>query len=195
MTHLERMSAVFSITTRRVFVALPIIALATTLLVGCSSGSATPKDAGANGTVKQSASPSKPAAGPLDTAKFNACTLLPTADAETLVSNKVIAPIVVSTSDVASCTYQGDPSGPLGQVEIYVGDGAKQQLAIDKDKLKHTFIQPPGIGDEAWQEEGWIFARKGTTWVSIRIVVLRDSSLFVTPLQTAMTTALKNLPS
>jgi hypothetical protein len=180
---------------RRALVALPVILLTTALLAGCSAASSTPKDAGDNGTVKQSASPSKAAAAPLDTSKFNACTLLPMADAETLVSNKVIAPIVVSTSDVASCTYQGDPNGPLGQVEVYVGDGAKQQLAIDKDELKHTFIQPPGIGDEAWQEEGWIFARKGTTWVSIRIVVLRDSALFVTPLQTAMTTALKNLPS
>lgn len=179
----------------RVLIAVPVIALVTALLAGCASGASTPKDAGANGTVKQSAAPTKAAARPLDTSKFNACTLLPTADAEALVSNKVIAPIVVSTADVASCTYQGDPNGPLGQVEIYVGDGARQQLTIDRDNLKHPFTKPTGLGDEAWQEEGWIWARKGTTWISIRIVVLRDSSLFVTPLQTAMATALKNLPS
>jgi Protein of unknown function (DUF3558) len=179
---------------RRALGALPIIVLTTALLAGCAAGASTPKDAGDNGTVKQSAPPSKAAAQPLDTSKFNACTLLPTADAETLVNNKVIAPIVVSTGDVASCTYQGDPNGPLGQVEIYVGDGAKQQLTIDRDNLKHTFTKLTGLGDEAWQEEGWIWARKGTTWISIRIVVLRDSSLYVTPLQTAMATALKNLP-
>jgi hypothetical protein len=183
-----------TIATRRVLTALPILALSTALLAGCSSAASTPQDAGANGTVKQTTSPTKAAPRPLDTSKFNACTLLPTADAETLVNNKVIAPIIVSTGDVASCTYQGDPNGPLGQVEIYVGDGAKQQLTIDRDNLKHTFIQPAGIGDEAWQEEGWIFARKGTTWVSIRIVVLRDSSQYVTPLQTAMKEALGNLP-
>lgn len=184
-----------TIATRRALAALPIIALSTALLAGCATAAATPKDAGDGGTVKQSASPTKVAAGPLDTSKFDACTLLSTSDAEALVSNKVIAPIKVSTGDVASCTYQGDPNGPLGQVEIYVGDGAKQQLHIDKDNLKHTFTQPAGLGDEAWQEEGWIWARRGTMWVSIRIVVLRDSSLFVTPLQTAMDTALKNLPS
>jgi Protein of unknown function (DUF3558) len=184
-----------TIDTRRALAALPVLALATALLAGCSAGGATPKDAGDGGTVKQSTSPSKTAVAPLDTSKFDACTLLPTADAETLVSNKVIAPIKVSTGDVASCTYQGDPNGPLGQVEIYVGDGAKQQLTIDRDNLRHTFTQPTGLGDEAWQEEGWIWSRKGTTWISIRIVVLRDSSLFVTPLQTAMATALKNLPN
>ena len=65
--------------------------------------------------------------------------------------------------------------------------------AADKDELEHAFTEPPGIGDEAWQEDGMIFARTGTTWVSIRIVSLDDPAGFTAGLQNAMTAALARL--
>jgi hypothetical protein len=70
-----------------------------------------------------------------------------------------------------SCTYIGDPTGPLAQVEVYVGAGAKKFLDIDK-QLNHTFTPVKGIGDEATEEPATLFFRKGTTWVAIRLTSL-----------------------
>jgi len=168
------------------------VAASALLLAGCAAPSSNaPHDAGNGGAVNPSAAPSK--AAPLDVSKLDACTILPQADAETLIGSKLTDPLKVATSDVSSCTYPGDPNGPTAQVEIYVGDGAKQQLDIDKDKLQHAFTQPSGLGDEAWQEDGMIWARTGTTWVSIRVVSLDDGTAFVQPLQDAMSSALGRL--
>jgi hypothetical protein len=173
--------------------ALLPLAVVALLLAACSGSPKPPADAGDAGEKSPSAAPS--VAGPkiLDVAKLDACTILPQADAEALIGTKLTDPLQVSTSDVASCTYPGDPSGPTAQVEVYVGPGAKQQLDIDKDKLQHAFTQPAGLGDEAWQEDGMIWARTGTTWVSIRLVTLDDAQAYVTPLQTAMAAALGRL--
>ena len=175
---------------------LPMVAAVALLLAACSAGGGgggrAPANAGDGGTVDHGSATAK-APAKLDTSKLDACTILPQADAETLIGSKLTEPLKVSTSDVASCTYPGDPNGPTAQVEVYVGDGAKQQLAIDKDKLQHPFTQPTGLGDEAWQEDGMIWARSGSTWVSIRIVTLDDAAGFVQPLQAAMTVALGHL--
>ncbi|MBS1908168.1 MAG: DUF3558 family protein [Actinobacteria bacterium] len=165
-------------------------------LSGCSPAtpSAAPhSDKPAAAAPSPSAAPTVAAPRLLDTSKFDACTVLTQPEAETLIATALTAPLKVSTTDVASCTYAGDPSGPTAQVEIYVGSGAKEQLDVDRDKLQHAFTQPAGIGDEAWEEEGMIFARSGTTWVSIRIVTLDDPTAFVAPLQSAMTVALSRL--
>jgi hypothetical protein len=178
----------------RPLVLLPSLAAAALLLAACSAagGGAAPPDAGDGGVVKHSSTPTK-APTKVDTSQLDACTILPQADAEALIGTPLVDPLKVSTSDVASCTYQSDPNGPVGQVEIYVGDGAKQQLDIDKDKLQHAFTQPSGLGDEAWQEDQMIWARTGQTWVSIRLVSLDDPARFVDPLQAAMKTALANV--
>jgi len=170
------------------------LAVAASLLVlaGCAAPSTkTPHDAGNGGAVDPTKAPSKPAA--IDVSKIDACDILRQADAETLIGSKLTEPMKASNSDVSSCTYPGDPNGPTAQVEIYVGDGAKQQLDIDKDKLQHTFTQPTGLGDEAWQEDDMIWARAGTTWVSIRVVSLGDASAFEQPLRDAMSGALGRL--
>lgn len=86
-------------------------------------------------------------------------------------------------------TSRSDPNGPTAQVEIYIGPGAKKQLDIDR-QLEHEFTEVAGLGDEAWQEPGMIFARTGQDWVSIRVVTLSDPAAFVTPLQSAMRVAL-----
>jgi hypothetical protein len=172
--------------------ALLAVAASALLLAGCAAPSSNaPHDAGNGGAVNPTAAPSKPAA--LDVSKLDACTILPQADAETLIGSKLTDPLRAASSDVSSCTYPGDPNGPTAQVEVYVGDGAKQQLDIDKDKLQHAFTQPSGLGDEAWQEDEMIWARSGTTWVSIRVVSLNDATAFVQPLQDAMSSALGRL--
>jgi len=161
------------------------LAASALMLVGCSAPTSNaPHDAGNGGAVKPTASPSKPAA--IDVSKIDACEILPQSDAETLIGSALTDPLTASNSDVASCTYPGDPNGPTAQVEIYIGAGAKQQLAIDRDKLQHAFTQPSGVGDEAWAEDDMIWARTGTTWVSIRVVSLNDASTFAQPLQDAM---------
>jgi len=175
----------------RVVVAV-LVAASALLLAGCATAHPNaPHDAGNGGAVAPSAAASKPAA--IDISKVDACAILPQADAEALIGTKLTDPLTASNSDEATCTYPGDPNGPTAQVEIYVGDGAKQQLDIDKDKLQHTFTQPTGIGDEAWQEDDMIWARTGTTWVSIRIVSLEDAAQYAEPLQTAMRAALGRL--
>jgi hypothetical protein len=72
------------------------------------------------------------------------------------------------------CMWTGAPTGPLGQVEVYVGDGAKKFLDIDKDTLKHEFAPIAGLGDEAWAEADAVFFRKGAVWVGLHLVRLND---------------------
>jgi hypothetical protein len=64
----------------------------------------------------------------------------------------------------------------VAQVEVFVGDGAKKYLDIDRDTLGHMFDAVPGIGDEAFIEENVIFLRKGTTWVALRLTLLNDAA-------------------
>jgi hypothetical protein len=92
------------------------------------------------------------------------------------------------------CQYTADPNGPTGQVEVFLGDGAKKSFDIDKDVLDHDFTSVPGIADEAQQEDGNIFLRKGTTWVQIRLVLLNDPAENVEPLQTAAKIVASRLP-
>ena len=70
-------------------------------------------------------------------------------------------------------------------MSVGVGDGAKKALDIDKSTLHHAFQRVQGIGDEAWQEDGHIFLRKGTVWVSIELVLLNDPAQNVGRLQHA----------
>jgi hypothetical protein len=168
------------------------------LLSGCSSPSADeqlPPDAGEAGEVDPGTTDAgEQQAPPLDIANLDACTVVTRTDAETLMGTALTDPLRAATSDVSSCTYPGDPNGPTAQVEVYIGPGVPKQLEIDRDTLAHAFEQPTGIGDEAWQEESMIFARRGDDWVSIRIVTLDDPAAFTSALQAAMTTALAQLP-
>ncbi len=64
-------------------------------------------------------------------------------------------------------------------MEIDVGDGAKKAYDIDATVLKHTFQPVPGLGDEAYAEDGTVFFRKGDTWVAIHIVRLDDAKTWM----------------
>lgn len=167
--------------------------LAAAALTGCAASSSPgsrPSDAGDAGVVGAS---STPKAAVRDLSSFDACTLLTRSEAATLAGVQLNEGVKAGNSDVASCTYDSDPSGPTRQVEVYLGAGAKQQLDIDKDKLGHSFTQPSGLGDEAWQEDDMIWVRHGQDWFSLRLVELDDASKFVTPLQTAAKIVLSRL--
>jgi hypothetical protein len=112
---------------------------------------------------------------------FDACELVTKAEAETLAGTPVDPGQAVNPSE-PSCTYTAPPTGPLGQVQVFVGAGAKKTLDIDRE-LQHEFTEVPGIGDEAWEENNAIFFRSGTTWVAIELVRLNDPAENREPLE------------
>lgn len=177
-------------------IAVPLAA-AVVLLASCLSAPpqpALPTGGGAPGSaiptaVASSVSSSTSPSRTRDFASLDACSILTRKDAETLIGSTLTEPLRNNSRDDASCVYPGDPNGPTAQVEIWLGQGAKKQLDIERS-LDHEFTPVKGIGDEAWQEPSWIFARSGPDWLSVHVVSLSDESSFVTPLQTAMTTAL-----
>jgi hypothetical protein len=123
------------------------------------------------------------------------CKLLTQAEASTLAGVKLNAAVEAGAAGTQTlCQYTSDPNGPTGQVEIIVGDGAKKELDIDRDTLGHTFTSVPGIGDEADQEDGNIFIRKGDNWVDINLVRLNDPAQNVQPMQAAAKIVASRLP-
>ncbi|GAA1848710.1 DUF3558 family protein [Asanoa iriomotensis] len=160
---------------------LIVLVTAVALLAGC--GGEEPATVGA---VATEAAPTE-AAAPTEEAPAalpNACELITQDDAEKLAGTK-LDPAVESSE---SCSYTGPVTGPTAQVEIYVGDGAKKFLDIDRE-LKHEFTELSGIGDEAHLEDGTVFYAKGGVWVAIRLVLLVDPAQTRKPLEEAARTA------
>jgi hypothetical protein len=115
------------------------------------------------------------------------CSLLTQAEAESLAGTPLMAGIENGTGDTKTlCQYIGPTTGPLAQVQIFVGDGAKKMLDIDRDVLKHPFTTLTGIGDEAYQEDDSAFVRKGEIWASIELARLNDPAQNVRPMQSAV---------
>ncbi|MEV7321996.1 DUF3558 family protein [Streptomyces sp. NPDC093970] len=159
---------------RRMFIAVPVLLA---VLTGCAGQGApaptvtvtttAPPPATATAPPSQDADPSAPA-----TTAVKACELLLKEDAETLAT----VPLedgVESPPTSPGCRYTGPTDGPLAQVEIYLGDGAKKIYDIDR-QLGHTFRPVSGAGEEAYAEDDAVFFRKATTWVAIRLVRLND---------------------
>jgi hypothetical protein len=155
-------------------------------------------------TATASAPASAPAVSPASAAAsevaslppvIDPCKLLTQAEATTLAGVKLNAAVEAGAAGTQTlCQYTSDPSGPTAQVEIITGDGAKKELDIDRDTLKHEFTSVPGIGDEADQEDGNIFIRKGDNWVDINLVKLNDPAQNVQPMQTAAKIIASRLP-
>jgi hypothetical protein len=80
-----------------------------------------------------------------------------------------------------SCTYTGPPTGPTAQVELFVGDGAKKYLDVDRN-LGHDIQPLPGVGDEAYIEEFNVFFRTGTRWNALRLTRLDDFPAYRQPM-------------
>lgn len=148
------------------------------LAAGC--GGETPQPSIAAPASDPAVETAEPSVAPLP----DACKLITKADAERLAGTPLEDAVPVRET----CGYTGPVTGPTAQVEVYVGDGAKKMLDIDRD-LGHAFTPLAGIGDEAHLEDGAVFLRKGTVWVAIRLVRLDDPAVFRKPLEDAARTA------
>lgn len=169
-----------------------IAVFATTFfLAGCAASTSPGQQSSASGGAAGGASASASASPTAAQKALDVCALLNLAAAQTLVGTTLNAGDAGADSN-PSCTYNSDPAGPTAQVNVYIGDGAKKAYDIDV-ALEHSFTDVPGIGDEAHQEDSAIFARKGTTWVAISIVLLDDTGPTVPRLQDAMRTVVGQL--
>jgi hypothetical protein len=154
------------------------VSLIVVALAACGSSSkstAPPPTTAAPDTTTTTAAPVSTTTAP---AVHDSCALVTQAQAEALIGTKLQVGSHVSNSDVDSCTYPGDPTGPTAQVEVFVGAGAKKFYDDDNNVLMHTFTDVPGVGDESHEEDGAIFFRKGSTWVALRLTSLDDFSTF-----------------
>lgn len=106
------------------------------------------------------------------------CSLISQDEADTLAGTPLDPPAAAAES----CTYSGPVSGPLGQVEVYVGDGAKKFLDVERD-LGHELRPLDGVGDEAYAGEETTFVRRGFLWVAIHLVRLNDPAENAGPLE------------
>jgi len=171
----------------RVLAVATVLALA---LAGCGGGDGGDGDGGGEGGRDTAAgdsifteqptpvaapaetTPAAPPAGttpPAAPAPIDACALLTQAEADALAGTPLDPPV----ASEASCTWAGPVTGPTAQVEIYTGDGAKKILDIDR-QLNHVFTEIPGLGEEAWAEDGMVFALVDGTWIGVRLVLLSD---------------------
>lgn len=114
------------------------------------------------------------------------CSLISQDEADALAGTPLDPP----TAAPESCTFYGPPTGPLGQVEVYVGDGAKKFLDVERD-LGHELRPLEGVGDEAYAGEATTFVRSDFLWVAIRLVRLNDPAENAGPLE-AITRAVAN---
>jgi uncharacterized protein DUF3558 len=149
---------------------------AAAVLNGCGpaqqpSGNASPTPPASSPAIQ--ASPS-PAAVP------DPCVLVNQADGATLTGTSMTAG-QEGNPDNPSCTY-GSATSKTAQVQVFVGDGAKKTLDIDR-QLGHAFTAVPNVGDEAFEEHDAIFFRKGTVWVAIELVLLNDPEQNRVPLE------------
>jgi hypothetical protein len=184
---------------KRLLATLPVLFLA----AACGSSGGATKTVTVTRTVTNTVTAQ--AAAPTDTSSSSAaaeagpdaCSLLTQAEADAVASTPLQKPTqagIISPGVAVMCQWIGLTNGPTAELEVYVGDGAAQQLHIDKDNLKHTFTTVPGIGDQCLQEDGFIFIQKNDLWVSIHLVRLNDAAANVKPMQTGAAEIAAKLP-
>jgi hypothetical protein len=133
-------------------------------------------------TPEESGTPTPTEAAP-EPKNYDPCALVSQQDAEQLAGTALDPASPSGNAENAVCTYTGPVTGPTAQVEVFIGDGAKKALDIDRETLGHAFVDIDGVGDEAYLEDFQIFFRKGKTWASIRLVRLEDAAGFAKPLE------------
>jgi hypothetical protein len=114
--------------------------------------------------------PEEGAGGPANAEKINPCSLVTKAEADQL-SGVTLQPAIRT---LQLCTFPTPTSGTVAQLEIFVGDGAKKYFDIDKIDLAHPFHRVPGVGDQAWAEEGAIFVEAKGIWFGLRLTRLDE---------------------
>ncbi|HYY12722.1 MAG TPA: hypothetical protein VE781_17425 [Kineosporiaceae bacterium] len=164
--------------------ALLVVPLAAAALTGCSRGAA--PAAPVTVTVPAAASPSADDADAADALPSagvggppDACALVTKADAEKLTKIK----LTPGQPLPESCQYAAASSSDTAQVSVFVGDGAKKTLDVERS-LGHELKAVPGAGDEAWSNAlgGYVFVRKGTVWAEVALVLLNDPAENEAPL-------------
>lgn len=108
---------------------------------------------------------------------FDPCSLVTKAEADALAGITLDAP----QKAPESCLYPGPTTGPIGQVEVYLGDGAKKFLEIERT-LQHELTPLGGVGDESYRGESTTFVRVGSTWAALHLVRLNDPAENAGPL-------------
>ncbi|GAA4983914.1 DUF3558 family protein [Actinopolymorpha pittospori] len=171
---------------------LGVVVLAMTGLVGCGQDA---PEAVADSQAAQVSPAAEPTTEPAPTqtpsptptptpAAVDPCALVTAEEAAHLAGT----PLNPAQRVRDTCTYTGPVTGPTAQVEVYLGDGAKKILDIDR-QLGHELKPLPGVGDEAYAEDGAAFFQKSGLWVSIRLVRLNDPAENRKPLEEAARTA------
>ncbi|GAB3141950.1 hypothetical protein GCM10027290_15510 [Micromonospora sonneratiae] len=150
-------------------------------LVGCGDPDESGQPGGSAAEPTVAATVETPGAEPTEAAaqsEVDPCSLVSKQEAERLAGTPLDAAVRVRET----CTYTGPVTGPTAQVEIFVGDGAKKYLDIERE-LGHELRPLTGIGDEAYAglEAAWF--NKSGRWVSIRLVRLNDPAENRKPLE------------
>ncbi|MGV9766786.1 hypothetical protein [Micromonospora tulbaghiae] len=175
--------------TRRL-IALALAATLLTASTGCgdddppTTAGGAPAGAGAPAPEPTGDAPTEPGTEPVDDAAPEACALVSKAEAERLAGTPLDEPVVAGQS----CTYTGPVTGPTAQVEVYVGEGAKKYLDIER-QLGHEMRELAGTADEALLTAEGFFLRKGELWVAVRLVRLNDPQENRAPLERLARTA------
>ncbi len=134
--------------------------------------------AGCGGAEKKSADPPAPSAASTpdgqeqpsaspSPADIDPCSLVTKTEADKIAGVTLRPPVRA----MQTCTFATPTSGPTRQLEVFLGDGVKKFLDIDR-QLGHEFRTVTGLGDEAYAETGVIFFRMGVLWVSLRLLRL-----------------------
>ncbi|PZG01383.1 hypothetical protein C1I99_07325 [Micromonospora deserti] len=146
-----------------------LVGLAAGALAGCAGDEpAAPPAAGVEvpseaATATGEPEVSSPAPSP------DPCALVSKREAEQLAGT----PLEDAQPVKETCTYRGPVSGPTAQVEVFVGDGAKKFLDIERE-LGHELRPLSGVGDEAYASHEAVFVHRSGRWVSVRLVRLND---------------------
>ncbi|BCB76192.1 hypothetical protein GCM10022251_68620 [Phytohabitans flavus] len=156
--------------------------LAALLLVGaitaCESAEeapAAPQPPAAEAQTEAPAEETEAAEAPPAASTVDPCSLVTKAEAEKLAGLKMQD----ARESPESCAYTTPPEGTTGQVEVYVGDGAKKQYDIEL-QLDHNYKAISGAGDEAYsyQDGLSVFVNKGGVWTSVHLVRIDDPAKY-----------------
>jgi hypothetical protein len=93
------------------------------------------------------------------------CLLLKRSEANVLAGIKLEPPVASG----ASCTYNPVPTGPTAQVFVFVDPSLPITLTTDR-RLHHAFRSVRHLGDQALEENGYIFVRKGSVWITLHVL-------------------------
>lgn len=141
------------------------------------------------------ASPVEEIPPPPDLTKVKPCELVTHAEAEKLARTPLDKGVVGADTESPSCTYNGPMTGPIAQLWLVVGPGAKKTFDIDKSLGKRPRLA--GLADEAYtQKDAFkVYFRKGTTWVFMSLARLEDHPYYMKTLVSLAHSVAARLPN